>query len=186
MRCRWKFTHSGIMSDFAWNWFRAGQCVPLIRASITWSVHTFLFLYEPSYFLYFPSNFDLLDTASNIPRSLNQSSWTSFSLHHTIELMLPWNLQNSGVCLDTRTFEGQPFKADLVQSSLCSSSPRPSVTLTGFAFHSSIQTVIPPPAPAPNTAPHPQTLPTGLSAPTTILSASNSPATSTSAFQVTS
>ena len=25
MRCRWKFTHSGIMSDFAWNWFCAGQ-----------------------------------------------------------------------------------------------------------------------------------------------------------------
>ena len=25
MRCRWKFAHSGIMSDFAWNWFRAGQ-----------------------------------------------------------------------------------------------------------------------------------------------------------------
>ena len=25
MRCRWKFTHSGIMSDFAWNWFRAGH-----------------------------------------------------------------------------------------------------------------------------------------------------------------
>ena len=25
MGCRWKFTHSGIMSDFAWNWFRAGQ-----------------------------------------------------------------------------------------------------------------------------------------------------------------
>ena len=26
MRCRWKFTHSGIMSDFAWNWFCAGHC----------------------------------------------------------------------------------------------------------------------------------------------------------------
>ena len=25
IRCRWKFTHSGIMSDFAWNWFHAGQ-----------------------------------------------------------------------------------------------------------------------------------------------------------------
>ena len=27
MRCRWKFAHLGIMSDFAWNWFRAGQHV---------------------------------------------------------------------------------------------------------------------------------------------------------------
>ena len=27
MRCRWKFTHLGIVSDFAWNWFRAGQRV---------------------------------------------------------------------------------------------------------------------------------------------------------------
>ena len=33
-------------------------------------MHTFLFLYKLSYFLYFPSNFDLLDTLSNIPRSL--------------------------------------------------------------------------------------------------------------------
>ena len=29
MRCRWKFTHSGIISDFAWNWFRAGHRVGL-------------------------------------------------------------------------------------------------------------------------------------------------------------
>ena len=32
MRCRWKFAHLGIMSDFAWNWFRAGHwCLVITR-----------------------------------------------------------------------------------------------------------------------------------------------------------
>ena len=45
-------------------------CVPLIRAGVTWSVRIPPLLYKPSYFLHHISNFDLLDTYSNIPRSL--------------------------------------------------------------------------------------------------------------------
>ena len=35
MRCRWKFTHLGIMSDFAWNWFRAGQRITAYMEKLT-------------------------------------------------------------------------------------------------------------------------------------------------------
>ena len=94
----------------------------------TWSVHIFLFLYKLSYFLYSLSNFDLLDTTSNIPRSLNPLSWNSLSLHHTIESMLPQNPRNPSICLDTWTPKGSPLGWTIVQLSLCLSPPGPSVT----------------------------------------------------------
>ena len=74
--------------------------VPLIRAGATWSVRVLPFLYKLLYFLYYISNFDLLDTPLEYTKVIASCLGSLLVSVVLLSRRSSENLRTSGVRLD--------------------------------------------------------------------------------------